>query len=138
MSDDYSKLRFMAHDAPSGKKCTRISKFFAARGCTLVVFATATQLCDHVRELMTEHPDAVCVVQNPPHESNLYLPLASAVSTIEEAIIEIMPYNLTHRDDRTPMVVWFTTDRAAVSAEVSLDHQKPTPCAPQLASLSLK
>ena len=100
-----------------------------ARGYTVEMFDTAAELRARVCDIMTEHPELVCVVQNPPSEYDIFRPLGALVHTLAEAIIELSPYHPIEcaDDDWTPMVVWFVARDEDAHAEISVDHAHPIP-----------
>ena len=129
VTNGWRYLAFDAHDGELGY----LSEFYAQQNVQVGGFASAVLLRNAVRDVMLRNPDWLCVVQNPPDETDTTLPLGVIVATVDEALCELSTYaNVPTRSgagDWTPMVVWFTTaaDKARVADEVSLDHRNPTP-----------
>ena len=123
--ETYANVRFLAK-SPLDDENER-KALLLARGHTVEMFVTAAELRTRVCGIMTEHPELVGVVQNPPNEYDVFQPLGALVHTPAEAIIELSPYHAIKcaDDDWTPMVVWFVVRDEDAHAEISVDHAHP-------------
>lgn len=123
-------MRFLSADQRVGDP-KKYEARLKARNYTVEVLGTAAELRARVTAIMTEHPELVCVVQNPPHKNAPFLPLGVLAHTVAEAMVELSPYRpiTCAEDDWTPMVAWFAACDADALAEISVDHAHPTPVA---------
>lgn len=126
--EKYTGVRFIAASPldPNNKR----EKLLQARYSAVEVFPTAVALRTRVRAIMEEHPELVCVVQNPPSARvGGFLPLGVLAHTVADAMAELSPYrpNYTEADDWTPMVAWFVARDKDALGEISVDHKHPTP-----------
>lgn len=125
--EQYAGKRFIAR-SPLDARNKRAARL-KALGHTVEMFDSAMELRTRVCGIMADHPELVCVVQNPPGRNDKFLPLGVLVHTPGEATVELSPYWPIDRaeDDWTPMVVWFVARDEDAHSSISINHQRPTP-----------